>query len=255
MTTTTIGILGTGHLASYTVAGLRNKSGSINIILSPRNSTIAKGLAENYNCEIATSNQQVVDRSNYILLAVRPHQLDDLLEGLTFQSSALIISAIAGISIDQLKSYSNLKNSNIVRTLINVSAEVNVGPVPLFPDNRQAGQLLANLGTLIVFDDESAFEIAIVHGCMHGWIYFWLDEMVTWTIQQGLNPEQAEKMIKQTVQGALDLSDQKNLTLKEIGSSIATTGTYTLSGLQELNSGHSIKAWSNSMQSVLKKLK
>ena len=107
MTIKTLGILGAGHLASYTVAGIRNTSDTINIILSPRNHVIAKSLAENYRCDIAENYQQVVNRSDCILLAVRPHQLDDLLEGLSFPSSRLVISAMAGVSIDQLKSYTN----------------------------------------------------------------------------------------------------------------------------------------------------
>ncbi len=101
MVTTPLGILGTGHLASYTVAGLRNNAGNIDIILSPRNRTVARNLAKKYDCEIASSNQDVIDRSNYILLAVRPHQLGDLLDGLVFESAELVISAIAGMSIKQ----------------------------------------------------------------------------------------------------------------------------------------------------------
>lgn len=253
--TATLGVLGTGHLASYTVAGLRNNDDRMTIVLSPRNLAIAKSLAEEYSCEIAADNQEVADRSDHILLAVRPHQLDSLLRGLKFQANTLIISAMAGVSIAQLKSYSNLKQSTIVRTLLNVSAEVNVGPVPLYPDNRQASRLLANLGTLITFDDESSFDVAVVHGCMHGWLYFWLDEMVSWTIDQGLNPEQAETMIKQNVLGAIALSDRKTDSLEEIGSSIATSGTYTLDGLERLNCGKSISAWSQAMQHVLDRLK
>ena len=255
MASTTLGILGTGHLASYTVAGLRNNSDTRKIVLSPRNCEIAQQLSKNHQCEIADTNQHVVEQSNIVLLAVRPHQLDDLLEGLNFESSTVIISAIAGISIQQLKSYANLKNLTIVRTLLNVSAEVNVGPVPVFPDHPQAKLLLSNLGTLIAFEDETAFDIAVVHGCMHGWIYFWLDEMVSWTNEQGLDRNQAEVMIKQTVQGAIDLSNHKKQSLKQIGQSIATEGTYTLSGLKNLNKNDATKAWSTSMQFVLNKLK
>lgn len=254
MTIKTLGILGTGHLASYTVAGLRNKSDSLKILLSPRNHATAKSLEKNYRCEIAKNNQEVINLSDCVLLSVRPHQLDQLLDGLNFPPCKLVISAMAGVSIAQLEAYSNLSHSKIVRTLVNVSAEVNKGPVPLFPDNTDAGELLGRLGTLISFEDEAAFDIAIVHGCMHGWLYFWLDEMVSWTMKQGLDREQAENMIKQTVQGAIDLSDDKQATLNEIGVSIATEGTYTLAGLQQLQDSGALKAWSNSMQTVLGKL-
>ena len=254
MTSMILGILGAGHLASYTVAGLRNSGDKRKILLSPRNSQTAKQLSKTFDCQVAPNNQDVVEQSDIILLAVRPHQLDDLLEDLNFKPSTLVVSAIAGISINELKTYANLKGLTIVRTLLNVSAEVNVGPVPVYPNVSKANQLLERLGTLISFKDERAFDIAVVHGCMHGWVYFWLDEMVRWTTSQGLGQEQAEMMIKQTVQGAIDLSNHNPASLDEIGSSIATEGTYTASGLNQLNSGNALKAWSESMQTVLEKL-
>ena len=255
MTKPSLGILGTGHLASYTVAGLRNADDQRSIFLSPRNAFIAKELAEKYNCKIAKNNQTVIDDAQIILLAVRPHEIDNLLCSLNFKSDQLIISAMAGITIEQLNAYPNLNGNTIVRTLPSVSAEVNSGPVPLFPDNGLAHDLLENLGMIIVLDNESSFDIATVHACTHGWVYFWLDEMVKWTVDQGIDPQQAQTMIKQTVQGAIDFSNNQQDSLDEIGNSIATPGTYTLAGLENLQSSHALENWKSSMQLVFDKLK
>ena len=255
MSVLSLGILGAGHLASYCVAGLRNANDQRSIVLSPRNKRTASQIAQTHHCQIAESNQQVIDQSDIILLAVRPHQLDDLLIDLEFKPSQLIISAIAGITLDQFQSYPNLSNHTIVRTLPTVCAEVNAGPVPLFPDNKQAFELLNSLGTVITLDNEAQFDIATVHACMNGWLYFWLDEMVSWTKAQGIPPEQAYQLTQQTIQGALEMSILKQNTLQAFGHSIATPGTYTLAGLQSLESKHSLEDWSDTMQLVLNKLK
>ena len=81
MTALSLGILGSGHLASYTVAGLRNDDDYRNITLSPRNKETALTIAANHDCKIASDNQDVIDQSEIVLLAVRPHQLDELMNG------------------------------------------------------------------------------------------------------------------------------------------------------------------------------
>jgi len=255
MENSSLGILGTGHLASYTVAGLRNAGDDRNVFVSPRNREVAKALSEKHDCTIAADNQSVINQSEIVLLSVRPHQLSDLLTGLKFNTDQLIISAIAGVTIEQLKTYPQLSSNTIVRTLPSVSAEVNSGSVPLFPDDNNAHKLLKSLGTIIILENESSFDIATVHACTHGWVYFWLDEMIKWTIDQGINPHQAQIMIKQTVQGAIDFSNHQQDSLDGIGNSIATSGTYTLAGLEKLRCNHSLEDWATAMQLVLDKLK
>ena len=250
----TLGILGTGHLASYTVAGLRNCQDTRPIVLSPRNAGVANKLANEFQCQVAQSNQQVVDQAQIVLLAVRPHHCCALLDELTFKTGQLVISAIAGITIQQLQAHPSLNNQTIVRTLPIVSAEVNCGPVPVFPDNKDVKQLLNGLGDVIILDDETQFDIATVHACMHGWIYFWLDEMINWTCDKGIARPQAENMVKQSIVGALRISDHSALSLDEIGKQIATPGTYTLSGLEQLRHSQALNYWPEAMESVLKKL-
>ena len=98
----TLGILGIGHLATYTVTGLRHSGDTRRIILSPRNVENAQHLASNFDCEVAQSNQAVIDQADMILLAVRPFQLDDLLADLHFLKHKIVISAVAGVSLTQL---------------------------------------------------------------------------------------------------------------------------------------------------------
>ena len=174
---------------------------------------------------------------------------------LKFQHQQIVISAIAGISIEQLSTYSNLNECELVRTLPGVSAEVNAGAVPQFPANDIAFDLLKGLGQVVVLDNESQFELACTFGCLHGWLYFWFDELVSWTHNSGMDPQQAKQMVLQTIQGAISFSDKSNASLTEIGNQIATPGTYTLKGLEQFKSNGAFELWSETLEQTLINLK
>lgn len=250
----TLGILGTGHLASYSVAGLRNAGDEREIIVSPRNADTAANLAANYGCQVAQSNQDVIDRCEFVLLAVRPQQAAGMLDGLAFRPGQKVISAMAGITIDQLQAQPSLEECELYRTLPSVSSEISRGPVPLYPAGKRVEFLLAGLGEVIVFDQESMFDTASLLGCMHGWIYYWLDELVQWTIARGMAPGQAEAMVKHHVLGATELSEHKQESLLSIANSIATEGTYTLTGYEVLKDRHSLTDWTDALEMVSGKL-
>ncbi len=161
MTMPTLGILGVGHLATYTVTGLRNGGDQRRIILSPRNAEAASRLAGQCRCDIAGSNQAVVEGSDIILLAVRPQSLSTLLRGLTFKPGQLVISAMAGVSLQQLRQYSGLQATTLVRALPPASVEVGAGPVPLFPANAAAETLFGTMGKVIVLESEALFDVAL----------------------------------------------------------------------------------------------
>ena len=72
--TSKLGFIGAGHLASYTIAGLRRAGDQRDIILSPRNAEKAQQLSSQYDCRVAASNQAVVDAADIVILAVRPPQ-------------------------------------------------------------------------------------------------------------------------------------------------------------------------------------
>jgi pyrroline-5-carboxylate reductase len=68
----TLGIIGTGRLASFLVGGLRHAGDRRRIVLSPRGAETAAHLAAHYGCEVAATNQDVVDAGGATIVAVPP---------------------------------------------------------------------------------------------------------------------------------------------------------------------------------------
>ncbi len=249
-----LGILGTGHLASYTVAGLRHAGDRRRIILSPRNASTAAQLAEEHGCEVASSNQDVIDNSEVVLLSVRPGNRKSLLTGLQFKSNQLVISVMAGVSVEELLQFSNLSDVTLVRSLPIQCSAVGVGPVPLFPANEEAQQMLAALGSVVVLGSEHQFETASSIGCMHGWVYPWLAAMSRWAQEQGMESEAAGELTLAAVAGAVAYSQaQGPSSMAGIGDGIADEGTYTLAGLQQMQSQNAFVAWTEAMDMVAEK--
>lgn len=246
-----MGILGAGHLASYVVEGLRHGGDQRRIVLSPRNAKVAADLAQRHGCEVASSNQAVVDAADVVVLAVRPAQHQTLLAGLYFVPGQLVVSVMAGVSLAQLAAQANLNEATLVRTLPVQSAAVGAGPLPVFPAHECVQELLSALGTVVVLSSEEQFEAAAAIGCMHGWVYPWLQSMADWGETQGLDARVAHELTLAAVSGALAYSAaQGSGSMKAIGEGIAGEGTYTLAGLKVLQQGQGLDAWSDALQSV-----
>ena len=67
-----LGFIGVGDLAEYTIKGLRLGGFNEKIYLSPRNVEMSAHLAASYDCEVLESNQVVADKSNCLVISTRP---------------------------------------------------------------------------------------------------------------------------------------------------------------------------------------
>ena len=100
-----LGFIGTGKIASSVIIGIcTSKISFQKIIVSPRNRNIAQQLRKRFSkITIATTNQEIVDKCNWIFLAVTSKIGKKILPKLKFRSNQKVISFIATINLTQLK--------------------------------------------------------------------------------------------------------------------------------------------------------
>ena len=69
-----LGFIGTGKITSSVITGIYNSKISFDkIVISPRNINIAKKLKKKFRkINIAKTNQEIIDKCNWIFLAVTP---------------------------------------------------------------------------------------------------------------------------------------------------------------------------------------
>ena len=100
-----LGFIGTGNISSDVVNIIINSKSRYNkIILSPRNKNKALKLKKKYKkIVIAKSNQEVIDKSDWVFLGVLPQIGEKILPNLKFKSKQTIISFISTINYSKLK--------------------------------------------------------------------------------------------------------------------------------------------------------
>jgi len=249
-----IGFIGVGALAEYTIKGLRGGGYQERIFLSPRNHETANLLAENYDCEVQGNNQAVVDLSDNLVISTRPEHCLDALAGLQFRPDQLLISVVAGIDIAALRGVVD-PGVKIVRAMPVSSAEAGASPTIIYPQCAPASELFNVCGQAITVPDESAFELGTVLACVYTWYFELFGQLIQATAGKQLPTELARELVLGMARGAASLAlADKSRTPDEIATAIATEGTYSKLGLDLLKDRAAFKPWHDACQLLIDKL-
>ena len=249
----TLGFLGAGHFTSYVVAGLRNAGDERPIVLSPRNHEVSASLAQAHGCSVASSNQAVIDRSDVVMLAVRPHHSATLLEELTFRPDQLVLSGMADVTIETMRGQGRLPD-RVVRCLPNPSSEFGAGAIPVYPVNSVAERLLAPLGVPIGFDDESLYDESIALMCVSTWMYALIEETLGWAANNGFPEELARALVINNIRGPITLAERNpGLRTGEIVERASLEGTYALRTMRAIRGAGGFDSWRAGLDAALNK--
>jgi pyrroline-5-carboxylate reductase len=246
----TLGIIGTGHLASYTIIALRNGGYQEQIVVSPRNSVVAADLAERELVTIAENNQAVIDVADIILLSIRPQHFTEVVASLDFASEKIILSALAGISMSEHKAVLG-DDKTIVRMMPSSFIEAGDAVFPIFPSNKAVETLLAHNAKVVVFDKEEHFDQSIIVSGFSTWSYALMDSAISWLEDKGWPKKVAREMVQCHLRGSTTYAAANmDKTIPEIYNGIATEGTYTKIGLDYLFDKDALDQWTAAMEAV-----
>jgi pyrroline-5-carboxylate reductase len=99
-----IGFIGTGTITEAIVSGIACSECDVaSLLVSSRNAGVASRLAAAFPAvEIGRDNQDIIDRSDIIFLAIRPQIAPDVLRELRFRKQQRVVGLVAATSQDQL---------------------------------------------------------------------------------------------------------------------------------------------------------
>ena len=191
-----LGFIGTGKIASSVILGVcRSKIKFRQIIVSPRNKRIANNLKKKFKkVSIAKSNQDVINKSNWIFLSVTPKVGDKIIKDLKFKSNQTIISFISTINLSELKKMIKVK-SKIIRAIPLPPISIKKGPVPICPPNRQVKSFFDKIGSTIEIKNEKlSINFWSTSGMMASY-YEMLRVMSNWLVKKGIKKQDAQNYI------------------------------------------------------------
>ncbi len=186
------GFIGTGAITEALVTGLCTSKGGIgSITVSPRNEEKSKLLQKRFSqVKVGRSNQDVVDKSDIVVLAFLPRDRESVLDSLKFKNDQILVNLLSGTQNSQIAAHTN-SSCVISRAVPLPCAAEHIGPIVVFPDNDKVNQLFKNVGTVIPVENEEQLECLSVITSLMAPYFQMLASITDWAIQTGVEPKQA----------------------------------------------------------------
>ncbi len=191
-----LGFIGTGKITESVVTGICTSDIKYKkIILSSRNKKIANSLKKKFkNIIIKNNNQEIINKSNWIFLAVTPTVGKKILKDLKFNFKHTIVSFISTIKLNELKKMIKVK-SIIVRAIPLPPISIKKGPVPICPPNKKVKNFFDKIGSTIEIKNEKlSINFWSTSGMMASY-YNILRAMSDWLVKKGIKKQDAQKYI------------------------------------------------------------
>ncbi|KIG01631.1 pyrroline-5-carboxylate reductase [Caballeronia concitans] len=224
-----IGFIGSGSITRAVVTGLCHGDAKHDIWLSPRNAEVAAQLAQlDDRVRVGESNQQVVDASDVVCVAVVPDVADEVLQALNFRADQIVISFVAGVTIRRLKRCIGERVS-IVRAIPLPATAHGSGSTVIYPRNAQATELFDAIGATVEVTEESQFDLFSVATATMSTYYSFVEAQAKWLAQRGVPYDGARTFLAGYYSGLAKLAQVSDDSFTELARQCTTEG-----GINEL---------------------
>ncbi|MGN9846871.1 NAD(P)-binding domain-containing protein [Nonomuraea sp. H19] len=205
-----IGIIGVGEIGRAVVVGLCDGADkSPEVFLSPRGARTAAELSERYEgVQVCADNQEVVDRSEAVIIAVRPPDRYEALAGLSVDDDKIVVNVMAGVGNDDLRQIL-ATDALLVRAIPLPAVRERRSITVTYPSHPAVNSLFEHLGGVLPVADEAAFN---VFSALTGTLtthYSYLATLTSWAIGHGIASDEADSYVRSLFQGVgRGLSDE-----------------------------------------------
>ncbi|MEA3485705.1 MAG: pyrroline-5-carboxylate reductase [Candidatus Aerophobetes bacterium] len=188
---------------------------------------------------------QVIKKADVIFIAVKPQDIDGVLESLRddVQSSQLIISIAAGITTSYITRKLERKIP-LIRVMPNAPALAREGISAISPAEgvglekiKIAREILETVGEIVEIPEELQDAVTGLSGSGPAYIYTVIEGLIQGGIKVGLNQKLASKLAIQTALGAAKVAKETGKSMDKLIATVASPGGITIKGLKVLEKG------------------
>ncbi|MFH1691598.1 MAG: pyrroline-5-carboxylate reductase [Candidatus Omnitrophota bacterium] len=188
-----IGVIGCGHMGSALVEHLRKKLVFKDIIVVDKDKDKEQSLVRSFSVKAIENIGKLIADSDVIIVAVKPQDIGQIVEGIEVFSGKLIISIAAGITISRLESLFN-RATAIVRAMPNLNALIGASVTALcrnsavLPEQWQMAEAIFKAVGDVVFVQEGQLNsVTAISGSGPAFVAYLVKDLGEKTIEEGLN--------------------------------------------------------------------
>jgi pyrroline-5-carboxylate reductase len=193
-----------------------------------------------------SSNQQAIERSDIVILAIKPQNLAEVMAELNGQlePTQLVLSIIAGARINNL--CHGLNHSCLVRVMPNTPAQIGEGmsvwtaAAEVSEQQKESvSSILSATGKEIYVDNEKYLDmVTAVSGSGPAYVFLLAESLVDAATHIGLPRDTASELVLQTLLGSGHLIQKSGKEPAELRRMVTSPGGTTAEALLRLEEGN-----------------
>jgi pyrroline-5-carboxylate reductase len=239
-----LGVIGAGNMASAMIDGWvrADAARASRIVVSDRGSGRAGRLGELRGVAVAGSNRDLVERSDIVVVAVKPIDVERVLRevsGLITPERA-VLSVAAGVATTTLETIVD-EDVPVFRVMPNVGVRVCSGTLCFAEGRFAAGdaekgvlEWLALLGTVVRLEERLFDAATALAGSGPAFLGLVVEAFEDAGIVSGLSAAKARELILSTMVGTAGLLDEYGMSCSELRRTVTSPGGTAAAGLAQM---------------------
>lgn len=258
----TIGFIGSGNMAKAMIGGIVNSklvpSNKINV--SDLNQDTLNKVNAEFNVNTSTDSRDVVEKSDIVIVAVKPNVYDSVLDSVKdLINNKIIVTIAAGKTIESIENIIG-NNKKIVRTMPNTPALVNEGMSALCKNKNISNDELDTVKS--IFDSFGKSEVVSenmidavigVSGSAPAYVFMFIEAMADAAVSAGMSRPQAYKFASQAVMGSAKMVLESGKHPGELKDMVCSPGGTTIEAVKTLEEKGLRNAVIKAMENCIKK--
>jgi pyrroline-5-carboxylate reductase len=245
--TQTIGFLGTGNMAEALIKGLIS-AGVVQptqIHGSDPRPERCESLKKQYGIHTSTSNADVVQKAEILVLSVKPQILPKVLDEVAphLKPSVLVISIAAGVPVSAIEPRLP-EGTRVVRTMPNTPALVGAGATAIAAgqhakddDVEATRRIFDAVGMTVVLEESQLDAVTGLSGSGPAYVFLIIEALSDAGVKVGLSRYNAQALAAQTILGSAKLLIDTNEHPGRLKDMVTSPGGTAIAGLHTLEAG------------------
>lgn len=257
-TTAAIAFIGGGKMAGAMIGGLLAAGHApANLRAVEVDGARAERLRQSFRISASTDRDAMTQDADAVVIAVKPQQLREALQGLRLKPGCTVISIAAGVRLDSLRQL--LGNAlHYVRTMPNTPALLGQGITGLYTADltpaaaRQLAETVMRTAGKTVWLEHEADLDAVTALSGSGPAYFFLltELLCDAGVALGLRPETAAVLAQQTLAGAAAMAAQPGADVAQLRANVTSKGGTTEAALKHFEAADLRKIVQDALQAA-----
>lgn len=257
---TKLGFIGVGNMGGAIIKGINGKLGNTAVFAYDSNPEKLEGLSFS-GATAAASVTELAKKCDYILLAVKPQQLDSVLAEIKSAGNEklVIISICAGISAEYIRERT-FSGAKVVLVMPNTPMMLGFGASAMSCDDTVsdaefafARKIIGSCGITEVVPTDKMKEVIAINGSSPAFIYLYAKGFVQYAEKVGIDGDAALRLFAQTLIGSAKMLTESGMSVDELIKQVSSPGGTTLAGLEKLYDGHLLDVVSDACEACTKR--